>query len=146
MRSALFAAIGLAFAAASVHAASSHFAVGKVQAVDPNAGTATIVHEPVASLKWPAMTMQFKVAGGAVLERLSKGGQVAFEFTGEDGNWRIVNAIPIAQSSTGAGSGDAHGRMHGGMGGGTHGGGGMMGGMSGMRDMCMDMMGGRSGR
>jgi Cu/Ag efflux protein CusF len=119
-------------AAAAVRAATSHFAVGDVKSVDSSAGTATIAHQPVESLKWPSMTMEFKVSDPATLERLPKGGRVAFEFTGSDGDWRVVNAIPIAQTSGGGGEG--HQGMHGGKGGG------MMGGMAKMHEECMDMM------
>src|SRR5205823_4865511 len=38
----------------------SHHAVGVVKSVDAAKGTLTLEHEPVASMKWPAMTMTFK--------------------------------------------------------------------------------------
>lgn len=136
-RSTLLFLAAFSLFAAAAQGAPSHFALGRVQAVDAAAGTATIAHDPVASLKWPAMTMQFRVAGPAVLDRLPKGGQIAFEFAGEDGNWRIVNAIPLAQAPDGARAKDSHPGMHDGMGGAA------MSGMGSMRDMCMDMMGGR---
>lgn len=111
-------------------AGTSHFALGVVQQADRAAGTATLAHEPVATLNWPAMTMQFTVAEPTLFERLPAGRQVAFEFVGEDGGYRIVNAIPLAQATAPAGGGGQEGMQ-----------GGMMGDMSAMREMCMGMMG-----
>lgn len=34
---------------------------GVVKAVDPGKGTITIAHEAIPTLKWPAMTMSFKI-------------------------------------------------------------------------------------
>lgn len=127
-------------AAAAVPAAPgagvSHFALGVVQKTDRAAGAATVVHEPVATLNWPAMTMQLSVAEPALFERLPAGRQVAFEFVAEDGAYRIVNAIPLAGAAGAAASGDSHSAMQGGM---------AMGGMSSMREMCMEMMGQKRG-
>lgn len=110
---------------------ASYFALGVVQKTDRTAGTATVAHEPVATLNWPAMTMQFAVAEPALFERLPAGRQVAIEFVGEAGAYRIVNAIPLSQSSGAPAAGGGQHGMHGGM----------MGDMSGMREMCMGMMG-----
>jgi Cu(I)/Ag(I) efflux system protein CusF len=57
-----------------------HSAVGVVKKLDPKAGTATIAHEPVKELKWPAMTMPFKVQDKAALDKLGEGKKVEFEF------------------------------------------------------------------
>ncbi len=43
-----------------------HRAEGTVKAIDAKAGTVSIAHGPVATLNWPAMTMDFKVANGAL--------------------------------------------------------------------------------
>jgi Cu(I)/Ag(I) efflux system protein CusF len=39
----------------------THKAVGTVKKVDQAAGRVTLAHEPIPSLKWPAMTMGFGV-------------------------------------------------------------------------------------
>ena len=117
---------------AAPSAGVSHFAVGVVQLADRAAGTATVAHEPVASLNWPAMAMQFAVGEAALFERLPVGRQVAFEFVGEGGAYRIVNAIPLAQAAAPSAAG-GHEGMHGGM---------MGGDMSRMHKMCEGMMGG----
>ena len=116
-------------------AGASNFALGVVQNVERSASAVTVVHEPVAALNWPAMTMQFKV-DAALFDRLQPGARIAFEFVGESGAYRIVNAIPLSQSSGAPAVSGGHGGMQGGM----HGG--MMGQMSDMHEMCMGMMGG----
>jgi Cu(I)/Ag(I) efflux system periplasmic protein CusF len=58
-----------------------HKATGKVSKIDPAAGTVTIAHEPVPSMKWPSMTMAFKVKDKALLERAKPGAKVDFSFT-----------------------------------------------------------------
>ena len=59
-----------------------------------------IEHGPIASLKWPAMSMEFKVKDRAQLARLSKGQAVEFEFSeqgaGEFVIQRISPAAPAA--------------------------------------------------
>jgi Cu/Ag efflux protein CusF len=126
------AALAAASGLAGVPAGTPHYALGVVQQADRASGAVTLAHEPVPTLKWPAMTMQFKVADPALFERLLAGARVAFEFVAEDSGYRMLNAIPLAQAG-GAPSagGNGHQGMHGGM----------MGDMSGMREMCMGMMG-----
>ncbi|MCD6044736.1 MAG: efflux transporter periplasmic adaptor subunit [Burkholderiales bacterium] len=48
-----------------------HRGQGTVQAVDAQAGTVEIEHGPIETLKWPAMSMEFKVRDKAQLERLA---------------------------------------------------------------------------
>ena len=109
---------------------ASNFALGVVQQVDRGASAVTMAHEPVATLNWPAMTMQFKVGDAALFERLQPGGRVAFEFVGEGDGYRIVNAMPLAPAGGTQAAGDQHRGM-----------GGMMGhDMAGMHKMCEDMM------
>ena len=50
--------------------AQKHVAKGTVKSIDAKAGTVTLDHEPVKSLKWPAMSMAFKVQDKALLEKL----------------------------------------------------------------------------
>ncbi|HRE16181.1 MAG TPA: efflux RND transporter periplasmic adaptor subunit, partial [Rhodocyclaceae bacterium] len=58
----------------------SHRAEGQVESVDAKAGTVSISHGPVATLNWPAMTMEFKVANTALQSSLSPSTRVSFEF------------------------------------------------------------------
>jgi Cu(I)/Ag(I) efflux system periplasmic protein CusF len=67
-------ALGLAGAAASADVQGA----GVVKAVDAKAGTVTIAHQPIKTLGWPAMTMPFKVASPALLDKVAIGRKVQF--------------------------------------------------------------------
>ena len=94
-----FASAAPATAASSVAApavpaakASGHQAVGTVQEVDAKALTVSISHGPIASLKWPAMTMDFKVANASLLKALKPGAKVTVEFVErQPGEWVITS-------------------------------------------------------
>lgn len=51
---------------------------GVIKAVDVKAGTVVIAHGPIPALKWPAMTMKFKVETAAVLTGVTVGKKVHF--------------------------------------------------------------------
>ena len=53
---------------------------GVVKSVNGEKGTFTIAHDPVPSLKWPAMTMNFKAGDRKMLDQVKPGAKVAFEF------------------------------------------------------------------
>lgn len=72
--------------------AAAHKASGKIEAVDPVAGTLKINHGPVESLGWPPMTMDFSVGDKALLNNLKSGQQVEFEFIERGSNY-VVTAI-----------------------------------------------------
>ncbi len=82
-------------AAKSGAASAGHKAEGAVDSVDAKAGTVSISHGPIASLKWPGMTMEFKVANEALLKDLKPGAAVAFEFVERrPGEWVITSIKP----------------------------------------------------
>jgi len=56
-----------------------HEARGTVRAVDLHSGKVNIEHEPIASLKWPAMTMDFAVVDKSLLKGLMPGQVIEFE-------------------------------------------------------------------
>jgi Cu(I)/Ag(I) efflux system protein CusF len=58
----------------------AHRAVGVVKAVDAAKGTITLSHDPVPSIKWPAMTMAFKASKDQITG-VKAGDRVNFEFT-----------------------------------------------------------------
>ena len=70
--------------------AQVHKATGKVTKVDAAAGTVTIAHEPVPSMKWPSMTMAFKAQEKATLENLKPGTKVDFSFRQEGKDYVIT--------------------------------------------------------
>jgi Cu(I)/Ag(I) efflux system membrane fusion protein len=73
-----------------------HAATGTVNSIDRAAGTINISHEPVASVGWPAMTMNFKLAEPDVAAEVTPGERVEFQFT-TDGGATTVTAIEPAQ-------------------------------------------------
>jgi Cu/Ag efflux protein CusF len=79
-------------AATKVIASVSHRADGKIESVDEKTLTLSISHGPVASLKWPAMTMEFKLANAALIKDLKPGAKVTFEFVErQSGEWVITS-------------------------------------------------------
>ena len=69
-----------------------------MESVDLKAGAASIAHGPVASLKWPAMTMEFGLRNPGLLRSLKPGSTISFDFAEETpGNWVILRAQPLAQ-------------------------------------------------
>ena len=71
--------------------------VGIVKAIDTAAGKITLAHEPIEALKWPAMTMLFKLAPAAVIGDVAAGDQVKFDFSGTDMNDLTVVKIEKAK-------------------------------------------------
>jgi Cu(I)/Ag(I) efflux system membrane fusion protein len=68
-----------------------HHAEGTLDAIDAAAGTVTIKHQPVPSLKWPAMTMEFVPANAALFADIKPGTAIAFEFVErKPGEWVIT--------------------------------------------------------
>jgi RND family efflux transporter MFP subunit len=66
-----------------------HHAVGKLDAIE--GGTVTITHDPVASLKWPKMTMEFVPANAALFADITPGTPITFEFVErKPGEWVIT--------------------------------------------------------
>jgi Cu(I)/Ag(I) efflux system protein CusF len=65
--------------------------VGQIKSVDAKAGTVTIHHGPIAALGWPAMTMTFIAAPGAL--QVAKAGQTV-KFTLATPDNRIVAIQP----------------------------------------------------
>ncbi|MBI3479090.1 MAG: copper-binding protein [Nitrosomonadales bacterium] len=59
--------------------AEAHHGKGKVNSVDAKAGKLNITHEPIASLDWPGMTMDFEVQDKTVLAKLKAGQKIEFK-------------------------------------------------------------------
>jgi len=62
-----------------------HKGTGKVTSIDPAASRIELDHDPIASLKWPAMTMEFALRDKALLGGLKPGDRVEFELRSEPG-------------------------------------------------------------
>ena len=70
----------------------THKGSGTVSKVDAEKGSVTIAHGPVESMKWPAMTMTFKVKDKAMLDKLAKDQKVDFEFK-EEGKEHVITNV-----------------------------------------------------
>jgi Cu/Ag efflux protein CusF len=82
--------------AAPAPAVVGHKALGHVDAVDLKAGTLSLNHGPVASLRWPPMTMEFKAANSGLLSGLRRGQAVSFEFVERQPGEYVVTSISAA--------------------------------------------------
>ncbi|MEJ5992363.1 efflux RND transporter periplasmic adaptor subunit [Ramlibacter sp. PS3R-8] len=87
-------------AAAPAGAAAGHQGEGIIEGIEARAGTVSLAHGPIATLKWPAMTMDFKVANPSLLQGLKGGARLQFEFVERgQGEWVITRISPAAPSS-----------------------------------------------
>lgn len=83
---------GMNMHGAAPAAGKTHEAVGVVKAVDPARGKVTLQHQPILSLKWPAMTMAFPVRDKALLDKLQVGKKVEVELV-QDGKDYVITAV-----------------------------------------------------
>ncbi|MGE5492614.1 MAG: efflux RND transporter periplasmic adaptor subunit [Actinomycetota bacterium] len=94
---------GAGSSAAQAAKGAGHKAEGKVESIDAKAGTVMMEHGPVDTLKWPAMTMEFKVANDALLKDLKPGTGVSFEFVERaPGEWVITGVKPATAAKAAA--------------------------------------------
>ena len=70
--------------------------VGVIKRIDAKAGMITLNHQAIKELKWPPMTMGFKVANPKLLAGLKVGQKVNFELKTEGGK-EIVTAIALVK-------------------------------------------------
>ncbi|MEX0958921.1 MAG: copper-binding protein [Burkholderiales bacterium] len=88
---------GFAHAADGDHAVQAagdtHTGKGLVKWVDAAAGEIDLRHEPMPSLKWPAMTMTFKAHDPALLEGLKQGDQVEFDLVKMGNEFHITRIV-----------------------------------------------------
>jgi membrane fusion protein, copper/silver efflux system len=79
-----------------------HVGDARVNSIDAAAGTLDITHGPIPSLKWPEMTMGFRVEDKTLLRGLKAGDRINFEMRGEpdkDGNYIITRIQPDLSGS-----------------------------------------------
>ena len=74
----------------AANTAPRHTGTAKIEAIGHD--TMTLSHGPIASLKWPAMTMDFKLPKGGAPRGLEAGDRIEFEF--------YMNAENMAQLTT----------------------------------------------
>ena len=79
---------------AAANAAQRHQGQAKVEAIGRDA--MTLSHGPIPSLKWPAMTMDFKLPKGGISRGVAVGDRVDFEFTmNPDGPPQLTGVTPL---------------------------------------------------
>lgn len=67
---------------------------GVVTQVDPTKGTVTLSHGPMPDMKWPAMTMGFKLRDPKAVEALKPGAKVTFDLKRQpEGNDYVIESI-----------------------------------------------------
>jgi len=63
-----------------------------VKKLDPAGSKVTIAHGPIPTMKWPAMNMTFTVKDKALLDKLSEGKKVEFQFVQQGSDYVITSA------------------------------------------------------
>lgn len=71
-----------------------HKGHGVVNKINAAAGKVNISHEPIASMKWPKMTMDFTVQNKADLAAIKPGMAVDFEISQQGKGYRISRIVP----------------------------------------------------
>lgn len=75
-----------------------HQATGVLEAVNPD-GTVSITHEPIASLGWPGMTMDFELANSSLARGVTPGSAITFEIVERgEGVWVITQLQRVKQA------------------------------------------------
>lgn len=82
-------------------AGETHKGDGTVRNMDLKTGSINIEHGPIASLKWPAMTMEFKVKDKALVKGVKPGDSVEFELVQQGpGEFLITRITPATARAT----------------------------------------------
>ena len=71
-------------------ASAVHTGTGVITKVDAKAGALEMAHDPIPSLDWPSMTMEFDVKDKAVLQGLKAGDTVEFDMVKEGGGFPVT--------------------------------------------------------
>lgn len=95
-------------AQAKAGAAVGHAGEGTLDAVAADKSTITLSHGPIASLKWPAMAMDFGLANPALLKGLAPGAKVKFEMVErKPGEW-VITSLSAASAASAAAPNNEH--------------------------------------
>ena len=73
--------------------AQTFMAQGKINGINPDAGTVNITHGPIKALAWPAMTMSFPVQDKAMLNGLKAGETVNFDLAKDSAGRYVITRI-----------------------------------------------------
>lgn len=79
-------------------ARATHRGEGVIRALDFAHGVVTLAHEPIASLNWPAMTMDFRVLEPSLLQSFKPGQRIVFEMVEESaGEFVLVRIEAVVE-------------------------------------------------
>lgn len=70
--------------------------VGVINAINAKQGQITLAHDPIPALKWPAMSMGFKVADPQLLKGLTIGKKVQFTLQ-DNGMEQVITVISASR-------------------------------------------------
>ena len=73
----------------------THQGRGVIESVDTAKGVVTMEHEPINSLRWPKMVMDFKAHDPALLKGLKEGDQVDFDLVKMGKEYHITRISPV---------------------------------------------------
>jgi membrane fusion protein, copper/silver efflux system len=86
--------------------AHTHHGEGVIRSIDWSNATITLAHEPIASLNWPAMIMDFRITDPALLQSVKPGQAIAFMLTEQtDGSYSITHLHSAADNEISTGHG-----------------------------------------
>jgi Cu/Ag efflux protein CusF len=74
---------------------AAHKLHGVVNSVNADAGRVNITHDPVESLKWPKMKMNFKAHDPALLTDIKPGMRVDFEIQKMGNEYHLTQITPV---------------------------------------------------
>ena len=92
----VFVWVGLMTMQPASAATVSHEGTATVKEIELDKGTVKLAHGPIASLKWPAMTMDFKFKDSALMQGIKVGDAVTFTFIESNGDY-VVTHIKSSQ-------------------------------------------------
>lgn len=79
----------------AVQSEKVHQGKGLVESVDLAKGVITMEHEPIESLRWPKMVMDFKAHDAALLKGLKEGDRVEFDLVKMGREYHITRIAPV---------------------------------------------------
>lgn len=86
--------------------ARMHHGRGVIRSIDWSTATITLAHEPIASLQWPAMVMDFRVNDPALLQSVKPGQTIGFMLAEQpDGGYRITHLHSAVDNAISTGHG-----------------------------------------
>ncbi len=86
----VFVLVGLIVMQPASAATVSHEGTATVKGIDLDKGTVKLAHGPIASLKWPAMTMDFKFKDRALMQGIKVDDAVTFKFIQSNSDYVIT--------------------------------------------------------